>query len=459
MKNSRFIRPAMRGAAMSGIITAVIWLNQPLQLPFFNQLDATAHAQSVDTEQAPSLSELPGVNAIDFKGQGKLAFISKGLLYVLDGNTKEVKQLTEFGSALKPVWSHDGEWLAFKLVTDKNSKTGPLWLIRKDGTQAHQVQGLPGAVMTQFSWSPTSNTLTVSSEDGLWLVSTEGTPVQLVKTPNPFPSFCWSPDGKSLAYNISLPNEKTDTRDDHLFTVEIDAGKPVKRLQTPDTGIKLAEWQPDGKGLIFWQIPLHSASITADGVSLYCLQLDNSQPKLLTTGLTYKEWHSFSPEGQLLTVEGVDRVVWANKSLTVVNPNSGQQQHIANPNGYVAIDPHFSPDGKNIAYVAARNLGSDVWGFGKKDALKDWINSRTLYIASADGSNARALPVAGQGIYQPTWSKDGRHILFVKNKALWIVNIEGLKVEKILDLDSDQEEEFGFYGFISYEDYFSWYKG
>ncbi|RYD06532.1 hypothetical protein N752_04180 [Desulforamulus aquiferis] len=104
------------------------------------------------------------------------------MLYVLDGSTAEVKQVTEFGNALQPIWSHDGEWLAFILETDKSSMTGPLWLVRKDGTQAHQVQGLPGEIILgRFNWSPTSNILSVGTENGLWLVPTEDKPASLLK--------------------------------------------------------------------------------------------------------------------------------------------------------------------------------------------------------------------------------------------------------------------------------------
>ncbi|RYD06534.1 hypothetical protein N752_04190 [Desulforamulus aquiferis] len=52
--------------------------------------------------------------------------------------------------------------------------------------------------------------------------------------------------------------------------------------------------------------------------------------------------------------------------------------------------------------------------------------------------------MAGQGIYQPTWSKDGRHILFVKDKALWIINIDGGNAKELFDLDSEQDDQIGF---------------
>ncbi|RYD06533.1 hypothetical protein N752_04185 [Desulforamulus aquiferis] len=159
-----------------------------------------------------------------------------------------------------------------------------------------------------------------------------------------------------MAYNDTLPNKEYYSANDVLLTVDIEDGQPVKQLESLGAGIILAGWQPDGKGLLYWLNPGRGASAASDGLELWSFQMDETMPRPLTTGLTNKEWQSFSPQGQLLTVEGGDRIVWSNKSLAVVNPNSGRMQHLANPKGCVAIDPCFSPDGKSIAYVAAKNL-------------------------------------------------------------------------------------------------------
>ncbi|MEG6617270.1 biopolymer transporter Tol [Peptococcaceae bacterium 1198_IL3148] len=352
--------------------------------------------------------------------------------------------------------------MAFIQVTDKSAMSGPLWLVRKDGTQAHQVQGLPGPVMAdKFSWSPTANVMSVSTEEGLWLLSTEGAPQRLVKTSGKFPNFTWSPDGKTIAYNDTIAAKEPGNMDDVLLTVAVNGGKPVNHLQTPGTGIQLAGWQKDGAGLLFWLIPAHGQSIAADGVDLYKLQLGETdpKPKPITSGLTYNEWLSFSPQGQLLMVAGGGRIAWADKSLVLVNLKTGQLEPLQNPNGCVTIDPQFSPDGKKITFVAAKNLGNDVWGFENLDSLNAWVNSRTLYVANADGSNVQALPTAGQGIYQPSWSKDGRHILYVKDNALWSIKAEGGEPERIFGPVFDQQDPLGFYGFASYQNVLSWYKG
>ncbi|MGI6493181.1 MAG: S-layer homology domain-containing protein [Pelotomaculum sp.] len=416
-----------------------------------------------DIEPGSASSNNPAAPATDvntavFKGQGDLAFLRQGLLYMLDGETGEVRQLSESGRALQPAWSHDGQWLAFISSNGRDDGTGPLWLVRRDGSQLHQVQGLPGpASRNSFYWSPAANVLAVAMPDGVWLVPVEGEPDRLVQSERTS-HLAWSPDGKSLAYNALLPSDEPYNSSDALYTIAVDGGQPVEHLVAPQAGIQVTAWWPDGKGLLYWLDPLHSASIAADGMGLMSLRLGENEPQLLASGLAHRGWQSLSPQGNLLMVTGNGRIVWAQKSLSTIDLASGSVRELNNPDGSVAIDPSFSPDGSRIAFVAARNLGDGVWGFNKPEELADWVATRTLWLGSADGSGTQPLTAAGTGIYQPTWSKDGNHILYVRDDALWLIKANGGQPEKILSLYSEGEDLFGFYGYTSYRDLMAWYQ-
>ncbi|HBC92182.1 MAG TPA: hypothetical protein DCZ10_04555 [Pelotomaculum sp.] len=430
-------------------------LNRTLQT-----LAVASPIQEVEPGSPPAsgdaMPNAPDVNTAAFKDQGDLAFIRQGLLYMLDGETGEVRPLTVSGKALQPAWSYDGQWLAFIRVTDPNSDSGQLWLVRRDGSSLHQVQDLPGlAVRDSFSWSPASDMLAVAMRDGVWLVPAEGEPSRLVQSEETY-NFAWSPDGKILAYNITLPSEEPQNRSDALYTLEVDGGQPVERLVAPQAGIRVTSWWPDGKGILYWLDPFHSASLAADGMGLWSLRLGETEPKLLTSGLAHRGWQSLSPQGDLVMVSGGERIVWAGKSLSTIDPATGSVRELNNPEGSVSIDPSFSPDGRRIAFVAAKNLGNDVWGFSKPEELADWVATRTLWLRNADGSGAQPLTAAGPGVYQPTWSKDGDRILYVQDNALWIIGTDGGEPEKVLDLFSEGEDLFGFYGYISCRDFMAW---
>jgi hypothetical protein len=170
---SKQVRSLITAVAVLGTLGTIVWLNRPIQLPRINALAAPALAPAVDPAGTPVTPRIvvnakaggPTVNAAAFKNQGDLAFVWQDLLYRLEGKSGDVKQLTDSGKASRPVWSHDGQWLAFIRLTDAQAATGPLWLVRRDGTQAHQVQGLPGPVgADDFAWSPVTNSLAVRSE-------------------------------------------------------------------------------------------------------------------------------------------------------------------------------------------------------------------------------------------------------------------------------------------------------
>jgi Tol biopolymer transport system component len=400
----------------------------------------------------------PDVNTAAFKGLGDLAFTRQGLLHVLDGETGEVKQLTESGRALQPAWSHDGQWLAYINITDQNAGLGTLWLVHRDGSEARQVQGLPGlAGRGSFYWSPTDDMLAVIMQDGVWLVPANGESNRLVQCEGTS-HLAWSPDGKSLAYNVKLPSGEPQNRSDALYTISLDGGQPVQHLVAPQAGIQVAAWWPGGEGLLYWLDPFHSASMAADGMGLASLRLGDTEPTVLNSGLAHHGWLSLSPQGDLLMVAGNGRIVWSEKSLASVDLESGSVQELKNPGDSVAIDPSFSPDGSRIAFVAAKNLGNDVWGFNNPEELTAWVATRTLWIQNSDGSGAYPLTSAGAGVYQPSWSKDGEHILYVRDNAIWIIGTGGGQPEKVLDLEPEEEDLFGFYGYVSYHGLMAWHQ-
>ncbi len=78
--------------------------------------------------------------------------------------------------------------------------------------------------------------------------------------------------------------------------------------------------------------------------------------------------------------------------------------------------PRFSPDGKKIVYVSDRSGADNLW------------------IANADGSNARALTAdKNTGFTAPAWTSDGKYILVSKKQPqyydsgfeLWMYDING----------------------------------
>jgi Tol biopolymer transport system component len=105
-------------------------------------------------------------------------------------------------------------------------------------------------------------------------------------------------------------------------------------------------------------------------------------------------------------------VLFDSLSVSVISVDDGGLTRIRlkpEPLGTVA----YSPDGKRIAYDAPDGL----------------------YVADADGSNARRIPgqpsVSEFSIANPSWSPDGDRIAFAQDETLYAISPEGEDLESL----------------------------
>lgn len=468
------------------LITAIVWLSWPQSLPRIN-LTLTDLPGNLDggLSQESAQGTVPQVNTEALDTQADLAFVRQDLLYVAEAESGSVRALTDSGRALAPAWSYDGEWLAFISVTEPENGRGPLWLVRRDGTAAHEVQGLPETLWDwSFSWSPTSKHLVVALHGhGLWLVPTVGKPELLDAAPRIYRA-AWSHDGRYLAYNLSNGDPETwdGSQDDLLCVMSLQQRQRFDLVQTDGAGIRILGWWPDGQGILYWEVPAHGGSVATDGVLIQSVPLsyfeaagqptltaaaaqppgtllkradtDSPQPVELIATLCRPDWTQFTSDGKLLAVEGGGRIAWANKQLALVNPTNGQSERLAGPIGRVMLDPNISNDTGRIAFVAAPDLG-DAWGLTEEEYY-DWLAQRTLWVRTETG-DLQELTHAGANIVGPTWSADGQQIRYFADDALWMVAADNRSpAQKIIDLGPCASN--GIYGAIDYNAYFAWYQ-
>ena len=95
---------------------------------------------------------------------------------------------------------------------------------------------------------------------------------------------------------------------------------------------------------------------------------------------------------------------------------TGSVEIIKSPGGDVAFDPSLSPDGRRIAFVAAKDMAHVA--VNGPQAVKAWTATKTLWVENSDGSGAHPLLSAGSGVSQPAWSRDGNSILYTRDNAL-----------------------------------------
>lgn len=88
------------------------------------------------------------------------------------------------------------------------------------------------------------------------------------------------------------------------------------------------------------------------------------------------------------------------------------------------LEPAWSPDGRQIAYVSFNGSNSDIW------------------VVQADGAYPLKLTANGANNTNPSWSPDGSKIAFVSDKEgtkdIWLMNANGSSSAKLVT--SDREE-------------------
>jgi Tol biopolymer transport system component len=177
-----------------------------------------------------------------------------------------------------------------------------------------------------------------------------------------------SRDARSIAYRVSMSGTQ-----DKLYVIGREAGaKPILMVDDPAfRGISPAGWSPDSKSVL---VKLRNADSTS----------------------------------QLAWVSVLDR-----KIKTLPWRVEGVISH-----------PTISPDGRYIAYAAAKNA-----------ALRSSTQApsgRHIYVVASEGSGKEEEVVREAGNDSPSWTPDGKHILFLSDRSnnigLWSVAVQNGRV-------------------------------
>jgi Tol biopolymer transport system component len=134
--------------------------------------------------------------------------------------------------------SYSGEWIAFSV---RNSAQGSdLWLVRRDGSDAHMATGCAGDPCSQPAWSP----------DGKWIAYSRRRMAVV----------------KGEAY---LPIAR-------LWTLELATGKTAALFQDASIGGTAPLWSPDGRRVAFFDEP---------GRVIHVLEIDTGKQWMLASRL------------------------------------------------------------------------------------------------------------------------------------------------------------------------------
>ncbi|MFQ5612824.1 MAG: AAA family ATPase [Anaerolineae bacterium] len=219
-------------------------------------------------------------------------------IYVMNTDGSEQHPLSEAGlEDTAPIWSNDGNWLAFVSQRDGNRE---IYVMDVTGQNVHNVTRHPADDWTP-TWSPDGSQLAFSSNRlGAWeifildatcITRAEGCAsedlVQLTNDGGGNITPVWSPDGQRLAFSSKRDGNW------EVYSMKID-GTDLRRLTASEASDLAPVWSPSGELIAF--------ETSRDGnVEVYVMSAVGGNPRNISN-MPYADDHgpAWSPDGERL---------------------------------------------------------------------------------------------------------------------------------------------------------------
>lgn len=240
----------------------VYYVDEPAQSGIFAIDSAGRSSPRKITGMTPVINHLTGGNGLNVSPYGAfLAMASsdgekRGIFIVpTDGGLPRFLQEIPEGVLAFPVWSPDGQWLAFVLGET-------LYRISKDGQHREPLAALYSWIPGELYWSPDGQHLAALAcekpEDwdekvGVFIVSVADKTWKKVTPESEYrlEGLAWHPDGQRLTYHFNGP----EPRAARIRMAFLD-GRPTEELiYQPDHWDYVGVWAPDGRRFFFKSVP------------------------------------------------------------------------------------------------------------------------------------------------------------------------------------------------------------
>jgi TolB protein len=264
----------------------------------------------------------------------------------------------------------------------------------------------------------------------------------------------WSYDGKMLVF------QRTSVKDgipcDQIYAGKVPRyGKPFeyKLVSTGKGRTTCPFFTKDGKHIIYASTHLGSEQCPPvpdrskygnkyiwplyNTYDIFMADLNGKIVKQLTNSPHYDAEATLSPDGSKMIYTSTKD---GDIELYIMDLATGKEQRITNIPGYDG-GAWFSPDGKKLIWRASRpKTEAEIKEY--KDLLAENLVAPTnmeVWVANADGSNARQVTSYGQANWAPAYMPDSKRIIFASNHEykrgfpfnLYTINEDGTNLQKI----------------------------
>ncbi|MES1261992.1 MAG: hypothetical protein ABUS49_09660 [Acidobacteriota bacterium] len=259
----------------------------------------------------------------------------------------------------------------------------------------------------------------------------------------------WSPDGKRLIFQSTRGEAKCDQQ----YIMNAD-GTDQHLVSTGQGRTTCGYFLPDGKHIVYASTHLASPGCPPDvdrskgyvwavypGYDIFTAKDDGTEVKRLTSADGYDAEATVNWKTKKIVYTSMAS---GDLDLWTMDTDGSHKKQLTRSYGYDG-GAVFSPDGKKIAWRAGHPATPETKQ-KYADLLKDNLTSpfkMELFVADADGKNVKQITDFGCASFAPTFTPDGRQLLFSSNKnncdgrkfELFLVNLDGSGLRQVTSFD------------------------
>ena len=422
-------------------------------------------------------------NQISPKGD-KIAFTYKGDVYVVDAQGGLARQITTSTAYdYYPIWSHDGEKIAF--ATDRNGNFD-IYVVSVNGGVAKRVTTF-SANETPLAFSPDDTEIYYSAmiqKDAadaqfasgwlteLYKVSVDGGRPQQV-TAATVCSVSFDSDGESFLYydrkgseNIWRKHQVSSVARDVVYynakdkshkILTFNVGEDREPVFMPDHKSFVYLSEPAGRNsqnvyMMSWPnlsepqkitdfstYPVRFLSVADDGTLCYGYQGEiytqkiGQEPKKVDIQIVNDQENvvergKFGSASDLTITPDGNLIAFVSRGEVFVTSDEYQTTKQITHTAEAEVDPSFSPDGKKLVYTSERDGYYNI--YLAKMPRKEDINFAYATLIEEE----RLFDDDGIERSVPQFSPDGKEIAFIEDRHLLkVINLDSKKVRQITD--------------------------